>query len=403
MNKQDLIDFERKIAERFDNGEIPYLIHLSGGNEEQLIEIFKEVQPGDYVFSTHRSHYHYLLAGGSPERLEELILTGKSMFVFDRKLNFYASSIVAGTVSIAAGVAWALKRKGSTQKVWCFVGDGAEDEGHFYEAARYVNSQALPCKFIIEDNDRSVIASKEERWGTESLHTGISLTHASHVGKNGYVRKYRYHSTWPHGGTGSGKWLKFSKEAIVEEQPHPFIPVPKNNTVLGSVTYKDAVCSSMKKLAQEGVIFVGYNVRCGNGYETFGDVPLDQRLETPLAENLMAGLALGMSLEGYRPLLFFERHDFIYNALDILVNQADKAMFLSNGEYEFPIIIKAVVGSVKPFYAGHTHTSDLSELFKKMFTFPVYDPVTPGEVIAAYDFALTSKRPVLISERKGLY
>ena len=119
MNKKELIAFEKQIAMRFDNGELPYLVHLSGGNEDALIEIFKKIQFGDYIFSTHRSHYHYLLAGGAPDRLEQLILAGKSMFVFDRSLNFYSSSIVCATPSIAAGVAWALKRKGSGRKVWC--------------------------------------------------------------------------------------------------------------------------------------------------------------------------------------------------------------------------------------------------------------------------------------------
>ena len=85
MTKDELIKFEKKIAKRFDNGEIPYLVHFSGGNEDQLIEVFKDIKPGDYVFSTHRSHYHYLLHGGDPNRLERLILDGKSMFVFDRK------------------------------------------------------------------------------------------------------------------------------------------------------------------------------------------------------------------------------------------------------------------------------------------------------------------------------
>ena len=51
MNKQELISFEQRIADRFNNGEIPYLIHLSGGNEDQLIDIFKDVNQGDYIFS----------------------------------------------------------------------------------------------------------------------------------------------------------------------------------------------------------------------------------------------------------------------------------------------------------------------------------------------------------------
>lgn len=390
MNRKDLMVFEQKIADLYDDGELPYLIHLSGGNEDQLIGIFKQISKGDYVFSTHRNHYHYLLHGGNPDRLEEMIRNGKSMFVFNRRLNFYSSSIVCGTAAIAAGVAWALKRKGSKQKVWCFLGDGAEDEGHFYEAARYVDGQGLPCTFIIEDNDRSVIASKKERWGKSTV--GFKLP---------CIYKYKYKATWPHGGTGSGKWLEFMQEAKVE------VPKIETKPILSAPThtnkYKEAVNWSMRMLADNGAIFVGYNVGCSDAYGSLIDVPDDQRLETPLAENLMAGLALGMSLERFKAVLFFERHDFIYNALDILVNQADIIDFLSDGQYSFPIIIRAVAGSVKPFYAGITHTSNLEELFEKIFTFPTYAPKTAEEVISAYKIALDSRRPVLISERKELY
>jgi len=288
MKKEELIKFEKDIAKRFDNGELPYLVHLSGGNEEQLIEIFKEIKKGDYIFSTHRSHYHYLLAGGSPRKLRKKIMGGKSMFVFDRSLNFFGSSIVAATPSIATGVAWALKRKNSKQKVWCFIGDGAEDEGHFMEAVRYVDGFKLPCTFIIEDNDRSVSAPKKVRRGTAKKF---------HYPK--CVRQYSYKPAYPHGGSGSGKWLTFKGEAKITNLPEKQsskIPVIYLKTDL---KYLDAVKRSMKGLTDKKTIFVGYNVRYGSAYGSLKEIPEEQRLETPLAENLMAGLAMGMSLEGF--------------------------------------------------------------------------------------------------------
>lgn len=397
MRKLMLINFEKKIAERFDNGEIPYLIHLSGGNEDALIEIFKKIKKDDYVFSTHRNHYHYLLHGGNPQHLEHLIMTGCSMFVFDRGRNFYSSSIVAGSVGIAAGVAFALKRKGSNRKVWCFVGDGAEDEGHFYEAVRYVDGWQLPCMFVIEDNDRSVNASKQERWGKVSNNMWPPC-----------VVRYSYTPTWLHGGTGGNKWLKFSREAKVCTPPQKRklnnigVSIVVNNN--DHTTYKNAVKIAMEMLADTiGAIFIGYNVRYGSAYGTLSGVPGSQCIETPVSENLMAGLAMGMSLEGFRPVLFFERHDFIFNALDALVNQLDKIEVLSNGEYKFPIIIKAVAGSVKPFYAGLTHTANLTALFQQLFSFPVCEPQTPEEVLDVYRSAMYCDYPVLVSERKELY
>lgn len=163
MTKQELINFENEIADLYRDCKLPFLFHLSGGNEDQLIEIFKEIKEGDYVLSTHRNHYHALLHGIPPETLKERILNGRSMFIFDRKRNFFTSAIIGGTPAIAAGIALALKKKGSKQKVWCFVGDGIEDTGHLWEAARYVEGHELPCTFIIEDNNRSVETTKDRK------------------------------------------------------------------------------------------------------------------------------------------------------------------------------------------------------------------------------------------------
>lgn len=197
ITKQELIEFENQIKQMWENAEIPYYVHLSGGNEEQLIEIFKGIKSGDYVFSTHRSHYHYLLKGGSQEELKLKILNGESMHPHNKDLNFISSAIVAGTPAIATGVALALKKKKSENKVWCFVGDGAEDEGHFYEAVRYVDGWDLPCIFIIEDNNRSVETSKIERYNKSEI-TWPSC-----------VRRYHYIPTTLHAGT--DKFVNFNK------------------------------------------------------------------------------------------------------------------------------------------------------------------------------------------------
>ena len=97
MTPQQLIDFENDIAAEFNAGKIPYPIHLSGtGNEDWLIDFFKQINPQDWVFSTWRSHYHALLKNMSPEKLKAKIMAGESMHIMDKELNFFSSSIVGG-------------------------------------------------------------------------------------------------------------------------------------------------------------------------------------------------------------------------------------------------------------------------------------------------------------------
>lgn len=197
--RKDLINFESKIANHWEDGRLPFLIHLSGGNEDFLIDYFKKnVSEGDWVLSTHRNHYHALLSGVDPVKLENLILDGDSMFVFDKSRNFMTSSILSGLACVATGIGWELKEAGSTSQVHCFLGDGAEEEGHFYEAVLMTMGHELPCKFIIEDNNRSVDSTLSER-----LPTKFRMQWPSCVIRNSYL------STYPHAGNGTKKNIVF--------------------------------------------------------------------------------------------------------------------------------------------------------------------------------------------------
>ena len=83
MDKQTLIDTENKIRESFKQKRIRYMFHMCGGNEDSLIRIFEEIRDRDWVFSTHRSHYHALLKGMSPDELIERVELGSPLGICD--------------------------------------------------------------------------------------------------------------------------------------------------------------------------------------------------------------------------------------------------------------------------------------------------------------------------------
>ncbi len=195
----DLIRFERCIQQEWEDGNLPYLLHLGGGNEQQLIEIFNEAEEGDWFFCSHRNHFHSLLAGIPMEQVKNNIDTGGSMFSYSRKHRVFSSAILAGNCGIAVGVAMALKQSGSKNRVWCFLGDGAEEQGHFYEAVLYVTGHNLPVEFVIEDNNIQVDTCKEIRRG---MTLGLLDSWPC-------VRRYHYKPVFPHAGSGSKHHITF--------------------------------------------------------------------------------------------------------------------------------------------------------------------------------------------------
>lgn len=152
MTPADLIAFEDEMAELFASGKIKAPLHLSGGNEEQLIEIFKSMKPDDWVLGTWRAHFHALLKGVPREEVREAILAGRSIALTFPKYRVLCSAIVGGIAPIAVGLAWAIKRQGGKERVWCFLGDMAVECGIVHESMKYAYGYDLPVNWCIEDN-----------------------------------------------------------------------------------------------------------------------------------------------------------------------------------------------------------------------------------------------------------
>ncbi len=194
LSKEELISFESEVKKRYENGEIPAPVHLSKNNEDQLIEIFKYVNPSDWVFAAWRNHYHALLHGFDRQRLMDDIVSGRSMATSSNVNRFYSSAIVGGIIPIALGIALANKRKNSVRKVWCFIGDMTFETGVFHECYKYANNFDLPLQFVIEDNNLSV-------------HTPTDVAWKKRQNIPDDVVYYSYENGYPHHGTGA--WVNF--------------------------------------------------------------------------------------------------------------------------------------------------------------------------------------------------
>jgi pyruvate dehydrogenase E1 component alpha subunit len=194
LTKEQLVAFETDIANCFNNAMIKAPIHLYDGNEEQMIDIFKNVEPEDWVFCSWRSHYQCLLKGVPQEQLKQDILAGKSITLCYPEYNIYSSAIVTGNIPIATGAALDIKRKGSTNHVWCFVGDMTSETGTFFENWKYAVNHDLPITYVIENNGKSVCTETNKVWNTNELYF------AKETRKIIY---YEYQTKYPHAGAGA--------------------------------------------------------------------------------------------------------------------------------------------------------------------------------------------------------
>jgi len=192
--KEELISFEDEICVEFNKGNIKSPVHLYSNNEEQMIEIFKDIKEEDWVLYSWRSHYQCLLKGVDRDILKKDIISGRSIALSYPSHKIYSSAIVTGNIPISVGIALDEKLKNSKNHIWCFVGDMTSETGTFYENYKYAVNFDLPITFVIENNFKSVCTDTLNVWNQK---------------KNTYSDKkmdkiiyYEYNNKYPHAGTG---------------------------------------------------------------------------------------------------------------------------------------------------------------------------------------------------------
>jgi TPP-dependent pyruvate/acetoin dehydrogenase alpha subunit len=164
---------EEKIAELYSEQEMRCPVHLSIGQEGVAVGVCSHLDEKDIVMSAHRAHAHYLAKGGDlKSMIAELygketgcaMGKGGSMHLVDLNIGFFAAvPIVGSTIPIAVGVAWAFKLKKSCNIVTVFLGDGATEEGVFFESLDFASLKNVPILFVCENNLYSVYSQLNVR------------------------------------------------------------------------------------------------------------------------------------------------------------------------------------------------------------------------------------------------
>ena len=157
---------EEAIAERYSEWKMRCPTHLCTGQEAVAVGVCAVLKKDDFVVSTHRAHGHYLAKGGDLKKMIAEIYgkatgcssgKGGSMHLIDESVGFMGStSIVGGTIPIGTGLGLSIKLNKTNQISCVFFGDGATEEGVFYESMNFAILKGLPVLYICENNFYSV-------------------------------------------------------------------------------------------------------------------------------------------------------------------------------------------------------------------------------------------------------
>jgi pyruvate dehydrogenase E1 component alpha subunit len=162
---QDLLKVrltEETLAERYKQQEMRTPAHFGSGQEAVAVGVCHALRTDDVVYTHHRSHNHFLAKGGSTYELAAELYgradgcsggRGGSVHLTAPEVGFIASSAILGEMTaVAVGAALAFQMDKLARVAVTFFGEGAMDEGSFYESANYAAVKKLPVLFVCENN-----------------------------------------------------------------------------------------------------------------------------------------------------------------------------------------------------------------------------------------------------------
>ncbi len=124
-------------------------------------------------------------------------------------------------------------------------------------------------------------------------------------------------------------------------------------------------------------------------------------IDTPIAEASIVGIAVGMAMEGLRPIAEIQFADFIYPAFNQIVGEAAKTRYRSNGEYTCPLVIRTPYGG--GVRGALSHSVSIEALFYHVPGLKIVAPAFPADVKGLLNAAIDDPDPVMFLEHKKTY
>ena len=174
------------------------------------------------------------------------------------------------------------------------------------------------------------------------------------------------------------------------------------------MTYLEAVRETLRQEMRRDarIIIYGEDVGVRGGVfrateglqEEFGE---DRVMDSPLAESAIIGTAIGAAINGLRPVPEIQFADFIFPAVNQIVQEAARIRYRSNGTFGVPMVIRAPYGG--GIHGALYHSQSIEAFFAHVPGLKVVMPATPYDVKGLLAASIEDEDPVLFLEHKGAY
>ena len=171
------------------------------------------------------------------------------------------------------------------------------------------------------------------------------------------------------------------------------------------ISYAEAICEATAQEMERDprVVVIGQGVDDFKGFvgttsglaEKFGP---DRVMDTPVAEDGMTGVAIGMALAGLRPIHTHIRMDFMLLAVNQLINMAAKSRYMSGGAVQVPLTVRTVIG--RSWGQGAQHSQGLHSMYAHVPGLKVVAPSTPYDAKGCLVSAIRDNNPVIFVEHR---
>jgi 2-oxoisovalerate dehydrogenase E1 component len=191
-------------------------------------------------------------------------------------------------------------------------------------------------------------------------------------------------------------------------EPAPHVEWPESVTDTQEMTYIAAINAALRAELERDPAVVVYGEDVGKAGGIFGatrnlqrDFGGDRVFDTPIAENAILGSAIGAALGGLKPIVEIMWADFLFVALDQLVNQAANVRYITRGRSSVPLVVRTQQGALPGSCAQHSQS--VEAILAHVPGLKVALASTPQDAYALLRSAVADPDPCVVIEARGLY